>query len=105
MRQVCCICSEATETGHLHLNLIGRRISRKLSLGILGLKALGVVLDPLNYKEWLRVPKLVVDATGDEFFMPDDDWFWWKDMSDRSAGEIYRLMVDNAEHSFATVYS
>ena len=67
-----------------------------------GLKALGVVLDPLNYKEWLRVPKLVVDATGDEFFMPDDDWFWWKDMSDGSAGEIYRLMVDNAEHSFAT---
>ena len=68
----------------------------------IGLAALGKVLDPLNYKENLKVPKLVIDATGDEFFMPDDDWFWWKEMSDGSVGEIYRLMCDNAEHSFST---
>ena len=27
-----------------------------------------------RYKENLTMPKLVIDATGDEFFMPDDDW-------------------------------
>lgn len=54
-------------------------------------------IDVLNYKENLTMPILVVDSTGDEFFMPDDDSFWW--------GEIpsaYRLMVANAEHSMAT---
>ena len=34
------------------------------------------VIDPLNYKPQLTMPKLVIDATGDEFFMPDDDYFW-----------------------------
>jgi hypothetical protein len=28
------------------------------------------VIDPLVYKENLTMPKLVIDATGDEFFMP-----------------------------------
>jgi PhoPQ-activated pathogenicity-related protein len=42
--------------------------------------------------------RLVIDATGDEFFMPDDDWFWWGDLP----GETNRLMIANAEHSEAT---
>lgn len=44
------------------------------------------------------MPTLVVDSTGDEFFMPDDDAFWW----DQRPDNTYRLMVANAEHSFAT---
>jgi len=44
------------------------------------------------------MPKLVVDATGDEFFMPDDDHYWWGMLP----GETYRLMIANAEHSMAT---
>ena len=42
--------------------------------------------------------KLVVDATGDEFFQPQDDDFWWGQLP----GESLRMMVDNAEHSMAT---
>ena len=33
-------------------------------------EALASVIDPLVYKENLTMPKLVIDATGDEFFMP-----------------------------------
>jgi len=44
------------------------------------------------------MPKLVIDATGDEFFMPDDDHFWWGELP----GETYRLMVANADHSMST---
>ena len=55
-------------------------------------------IDPLMYKENLTMPKLVIDSTGDEFFMPDDDHYWWGDLP----GETHRLMVANAEHSMAT---
>jgi len=54
-------------------------------------------IDVLNYKENLTMPLLVVDSTGDEFFMPDDDHYWWGDIP-----SAYRLMVANAEHSMAT---
>jgi len=60
--------------------------------------ALATVIDPLVYKENLTMPKLIIDATGDEFFMPDDDWYWWGELS----GETYRLIIANAEHSEAT---
>lgn len=60
--------------------------------------ALAAVVDPLNYKKYLTMPKLVIDATGDEFFMPDDDYYWWGGLE----GDTYRLMAQNAEHSEAT---
>jgi PhoPQ-activated pathogenicity-related protein len=57
------------------------------------------VVDPFSYKEELaNIPKLVISATGDEFFMPDDDWYWWDSME----GDNFRLHVANAEHSMAT---
>lgn len=59
---------------------------------------LSQVIDPLAYVENLTMPKLVMDSTGDEFFMPDDDYYWWGDLP----GETYRFMQINAEHSFAT---
>lgn len=90
------------------------------------LPPLAAIIDPLEYKENLTMPKLVIDATGDEctyphnnntcavlclvsllsrsydrccaVFMPDDDHYWWGMLP----GETYRLMVANAEHSFAT---
>lgn len=55
-------------------------------------------IDVLQYAENLTMPKLVIDSTGDEFFMPDDDHYWWGDLP----GETYRLMIANAEHSMAT---
>jgi PhoPQ-activated pathogenicity-related protein len=56
------------------------------------------VIDPLVYKENLTMSKLVIDATGDEFFQVQDDEFWWGQLP----GESLRMMIDNAEHSMAT---
>lgn len=55
-------------------------------------------IDPLMYAANLTMPKLVIDGTGDEFFMPDDDYYWWGMLQ----GPTYRLMIPNAEHSMAT---
>lgn len=41
---------------------------------------------------------LVVSSTNDEFFMPDEDRQWWKQLK----GEKHRIFVQNAEHSLAT---
>jgi len=60
--------------------------------------ALTQVIDPLVLAANLTIPKLVIDACGDEFFMPDDDYYWWGQIP----GETYRLIIANAEHSEAT---
>jgi PhoPQ-activated pathogenicity-related protein len=59
---------------------------------------LGTVMDVINYKQFLDIPKLVIDACGDEFFLIDDDRQWWGELP----GKTWRLMVHNAEHSMAT---
>jgi len=56
------------------------------------------IIDPLVYADRLTMPKLVVDAGGDEFFLPDDNLWWWQNMSDPK----HLLMIANAEHSLAT---
>ena len=56
------------------------------------------IIDPYVYRDRLTMPKLVIDAGGDEFFMPDDNHFWYDDME----GETHLLMIQNAEHSMAT---
>jgi len=63
-----------------------------------GVKYLESVVDPASYIERYTMPKLIIDATGDEFFMMDDDQPWWSDMPNPKA----RLMIQNAEHSLAT---
>jgi len=57
------------------------------------------IIDPINYKDRLTMPKLVIDSTGDEFFMPDDNYYWW---NQSLPGELHLLMVHNAEHSMVT---
>jgi PhoPQ-activated pathogenicity-related protein len=62
--------------------------------------ALCATHDPSAYAARLTMPKLVIDATGDEFFYLQDDSVWWDQHP--LPGESHRLMVANAEHSFAT---
>ena len=38
------------------------------------------IIDPLSYKDRLTMPKLVISATGDEFFHPDDSYNWFDQM-------------------------
>ena len=37
---------------------------------------------------------MVISATGDEFFSPDDSYSWYKDMK----GPTYMRLLPNAEH-------
>lgn len=42
------------------------------------------------------MPKLVINAGGDEFFLPDDTRFWWDEMSDEKVTAVmYSLATFN----------
>jgi len=57
------------------------------------------IIDPYNYIDrYDGIPKLVIDASGDEFFLPDDEKWWWDDMTEPK----WMLQVPDAEHSLAT---
>jgi len=59
---------------------------------------MGEVIDVATYLKYLDMPKLVIGATGDEFFLLDDDHYWWGQLP----GKTWRLIVPNAEHSLET---
>lgn len=38
------------------------------------------IVIPLAYRERLVMPKLIINAGGDEFFLPDDNYYFWDDI-------------------------
>ncbi|MFO0814616.1 MAG: PhoPQ-activated pathogenicity-related family protein [Gemmatales bacterium] len=50
--------------------------------------------DPLSYKERLTLPKYVVNAAGDQFFLPDSSQFYY----DQLQGEKLLRYVANGDH-------
>ena len=61
--------------------------------------SLFALIDPISYAErFAGLPKLVGDATNDEFFLPDD-WRYW---IERMPAPTSFFMAPNAEHSLAT---
>lgn len=50
--------------------------------------------DPLNYKDRLLMPKLVINAAGDQFFLPDSSQFYW----DQLKGPKALRYVPNTDH-------
>ena len=55
------------------------------------------LMDPINYRHRLTMPKLVLNASGDEFFLPDSSQFYWPQLR----GENYLRYVPNAGHGLA----
>jgi PhoPQ-activated pathogenicity-related protein len=51
--------------------------------------------EPFSYRARLDLPKLLVNATGDQFFLPDSWRFYWDDLN----GEKHLRYVPNSEHS------
>ena len=58
------------------------------------LKELYKIEDPFSYKERLTMPKYIVNASGDQFFVPDSSKFYY----DHLLGEKYLRYVPNADH-------
>lgn len=51
--------------------------------------------EPFSFRQKLDMPKLILNATGDQFFLPDSWQFYWNDL----IGEKHLRYVPNSEHS------
>lgn len=58
-------------------------------------KALMAIEEPFEYRARFTMPKLILNATGDQFFLPDSSQFYF----DQLPGEKYLRYVPNADHS------
>jgi PhoPQ-activated pathogenicity-related protein len=57
--------------------------------------ALMKIEEPYEYRDRLTMPKFIVNATGDQFFLPDSSQFYFDDLR----GEKHLRYVPNANHS------
>lgn len=53
------------------------------------------VVDPYSYRDRYKMPKLIINAAGDPFFVPDSSKFYF----DELPAEKYLRYVPNADHS------
>jgi PhoPQ-activated pathogenicity-related protein len=60
-----------------------------------GFKKLMDIEDPYSYRDRFTMPKLIVNAAGDQFFLPDSSRFYFDDLP----GEKHLLYEANADHS------
>ncbi len=58
-------------------------------------RALMKIEEPYEYRERLTLPKFLINASGDQFFVSDSAQFYFKDL----AGVKYLRYVPNADHS------
>jgi len=59
------------------------------------MEALYRLVDPFYYRSQLKMPKYIVNGSGDQFFLPDSSQFYF----DRLEGEKHLRYVPNADHS------
>lgn len=52
------------------------------------------LVDPYYYRHRLTMPKLIINGSGDQFFLPDSSRFYFDDLQ----GEKYLRYVPNADH-------
>ena len=58
-------------------------------------RALMKIEEPYEYRDRLTMPKLILNASGDQFFLPDSSQFYFDDLK----GEKHVRYVPNAAHS------
>lgn len=58
-------------------------------------KQLMKIVEPYEYRSRLTMPKFMINASGDQFFLPDSSQFYFRDL----IGEKYLRYVPNADHS------
>jgi len=58
-------------------------------------RALLKIEEPYEYRARLTLPKFIINASGDQFFVPDSGQFYFKDLP----GEKHVRYVPNADHS------
>lgn len=58
-------------------------------------KALMKIEEPYEYRQRLTMPKFIINASGDQFFLPDSSQFYFNDLP----GAKYLRYVPNADHS------
>lgn len=58
------------------------------------LEELYKIEDPFSYRHRLTIPKLVMNAAGDQFFLPDSSQFYWDELK----GPKALRYVPNADH-------
>ena len=63
-------------------------------MGSSELKQLYDLVDPLRYVKRLEMPQFVVNASGDQFFLPDSSQFYW----DHLTSQKYLRYVPNTNH-------
>ena len=59
------------------------------------MRRLREIVDPYSYRDRLTMPKLIINATGDQFFVPDSSQLYYDDLP----GEKHLRYVPNADHS------
>ena len=52
------------------------------------------LVDPYSFLDQLQIPTLILNATGDQFFLPDSWQFYWDDLQ----GENHLRYVPNTDH-------
>ena len=60
-------------------------------------KKLMQIEDPYTYRDRFTMPKLLINSTGDQYFMPDSSQFYFDDLP----GVKYLRYVPNTDHSLA----
>jgi PhoPQ-activated pathogenicity-related protein len=58
-------------------------------------RALMKIEEPFEYRQRLTLPKFIINAAGDQFFLPDSSQFYYRDLP----GVTYLRYVPNADHS------
>ncbi|MBN1347439.1 MAG: PhoPQ-activated pathogenicity-related family protein [Phycisphaerae bacterium] len=77
-----------------------------VDMGIMGwmgtpeIAAMFDVVDPYAYRDRYTMPKFIINASGDDFFLPDSSQFYFDDLP----GEKHLRYVPNADHSLNGTY-